>query len=232
MLMERESRQSPFLKQAASGQVTQEKLSQWLAQDRLYAQNYVNFVGGALTKLRLPVTVDRSATEVKYSKLLSFALSNVIREVGFFEDTSEQYGLDLCPVWTEEESGMSGTGPNQTTRSYIDLMSSSASSASSLLESATMLWGMEVCYYTAWSYAKQHLVQQDLQDLVSSNAAFAALHKEFIPNWTCDEFVQFVGDCKAVMDELAAKASEEDKARATEVFRQVLWLEEKFWPTV
>lgn len=220
-------RQAPFLKQAGEGTLDPAVLSEWLAQDRLYAQNYINFAGALLSKIRLPVAVDSQSTEKKAARLVSFAVQNVIRELQFFEDTAARYNINLIPRW--EGDGLAEVGPNQTTRAYADLMLSATSPSASLLEGLTLLYATEVCYLTAWGHAKSFVSSSSNQ---ASNKVEEALQKEFIPNWTCEEFVEFVKDCKTVMDEAASKTSEEDRQRALQVYRQVLWFEEKFWPAV
>jgi len=63
------------------------------------------------------------------------------------------------------------------------------------------------------------------------------LREAFIPNWTCDAFVQFVEECGDVLDELARYEGvdvdvegNEGLERCEEMWGQVIWLEEGFWP--
>ena len=66
-------------------------------------------------------------------------------------------------------------------------------------------------YYTAWSYAKTHLPSAEPQTLKEK-----AL-REFIDNWTCEEFVGFVNDCTEVVDLLEIDPESEVGKRAEEV---------------
>ena len=77
-----------------------------------------------------------------------------------------------------------------------------------------------------------------------------ALRTTLIPNWTSPEFGAFVDECGTCVDALAAvvlgehgeqgEHDEHDEATAADadyracedVFRQVVWLEERFWPDV
>ena len=64
----------------------------------------------------------------------------------------------------------------------------------------------------------------------------AALHQSLIPNWTSPAFSKFVDACRTLVDELAnatnAPNGKEEMLRCDQVFKQVLWLEERFWPDV
>lgn len=225
--------QAPFLAHAGQGTLDPDVLQQWLAQDRLYAQNYINFAGALLSKIRLPVQVNAQSTEKKAIRLVSFALQNVIRELQFFEDTAAKHQIDLTPRWAMDgdRTELRNSGPSPWTRAYADMMLSATSPSASVLEGLTLLYGTELCYLTAWTYAKNIAAQQAVSSSSSSQSpTFTALKEEFIPNWTCDEFVAFVDDCRSVMDEVASQSAEQDKEKAVEVYRQVLWLEEQFWP--
>jgi thiaminase len=50
--------QSPFLSLAGSGTLSKTLLSEWLGQDRLYAQAYIRFASLLLANIPLPQTVD------------------------------------------------------------------------------------------------------------------------------------------------------------------------------
>lgn len=63
-----------------------------------------------------------------------------------------------------------------------------------------------------------------------------ALHQALIPNWTSPAFDKFVDATRALVDELAntttARDGKEEMQRCDEVFRQICWLEQRFWPEV
>lgn len=105
------------------------------------------------------------------------------------------------------------------------------------LEAAVVYWGTEKCYLDAWSWAKAQLtVQED----PSKDADGGAVRKEFINNWTCKEFVEFVDDLGRIIDEAVAKEVEKKgEDFKVELFKRVegkwqdvLQAEEVFWPTI
>lgn len=63
-----------------------------------------------------------------------------------------------------------------------------------------------------------------------------ALHQALIPNWTSPAFNKFVDATRALVDELAntttARDGKEEMSRCDEIFRQICWLEQRFWPEV
>ncbi|GAD96684.1 transcription regulator PAB1642, putative [Paecilomyces variotii No. 5] len=235
----------PFLIAAASGTLSKKTLSQWLAQDRLYAQSYIRFIGLLLSKVNPPPrNPDPSkprvpSTEARIFHVLTDALVNIRRELGFFEDTAVAYGLDLTAVPDQEEGEEGGKegwkifGPGFITKAYIDLFMAAGSSGTSLLEGLTVLWATEWCYLSAWRFASSHLREKD----ASEDSDGGALRKEFIPNWSSAEFEEFVVSIRDVMDELAgelkgAEEIERERGKCLGWWRQVLWLEERFWPDV
>jgi thiaminase len=92
------------------------------------------------------------------------------------------------------------------------------------------------CYLTAWTHAKSHMT--DATSGEEHNSATRALHAAFIPNWTCPEFLDFVHECADVLNAVAAEEGIESNAkkeiltRCENVWKQVLYLEERFWPDV
>jgi len=228
--------QSPFLEAAGAGRLGKEVLSRRLSQDRLYAQGYVRFIGMMLAKMRLPTTVGRSAMPWRLTDILISSLTNVRRELGFFEDTAKNYGLDLdCP-----DLGENTYGPTPVTRAYLDLFINAASPGASILEGLVCLWATEKCYHTAWLYARHSMLEQTTQGNQHPGAHMdadgGALREEFIPNWTNSEFGEFVQQLEDLVNELAGFgndwAFEEERGKCEEVWKQVLWLEERFWPVL
>ncbi|KAJ4314103.1 hypothetical protein N0V94_006617 [Neodidymelliopsis sp. IMI 364377] len=63
-----------------------------------------------------------------------------------------------------------------------------------------------------------------------------ALHQALIPNWTSPAFNKFVDATRALVDELAnittTRDGKEEMQRCEEIFRQICWLEQRFWPEV
>ena len=62
--------------------------------------------------------------------------------------------------------------------------------------------------------------------------AVAALHKEFIPNWTSEQFSGFVEKLASVTDAWAAEAGDQEHEVCQRLWARVLQLETKFWPEV
>ncbi|KAH7034972.1 uncharacterized protein B0I36DRAFT_317333 [Microdochium trichocladiopsis] len=139
--------QSRFLELAGQGKLPRHYLSQWLSQDRLYAQAYVRFIGGLTSLVELPLataarsqqqqqpgqrdTETSSTLEWRILEMLRGCLDNILRELKFFEDTAAQYGIDLASIGGgkqghDVESAGSGDafGPNGTTQGYINLFDS------------------------------------------------------------------------------------------------------------
>jgi thiaminase len=249
--------QHPFLKAAGQGQVPKKTLSQWLAQDRLYAQAYVRFIGGLLSKVTLPpcnpdTKKCRSpTTEQRIFGILVDSLVNIQRELQFFEDTAVEYGLDLMALaehQNEDDSmGTNVFGAQPVTRAYTDLFMSASSPGTTLLEGMTVLFATEYCYLHAWQYAASLMATCPPSSAAPSPASFSvghekdldggALRRKFIPNWSSPQFAQYVTTLGEITDELAgrlkgAEELEREKGKAVGWWRQVLWLEERFWPDV
>lgn len=89
------------------------------------------------------------------------------------------------------------------------------------------------CYRTAWQYAAGF---SSSLTSPSTEPHIIALHQALIPNWTSPAFSKFVDATRALVDELAnsttARDGKEEMMRCEEVFRQICWLEERFWPEV
>lgn len=239
--------QSQFLELAGQGQLPPEVLSEWLSQDRLYAQAYIRFAGGLISRIELPTKVEGQGTsktlQWRILSLLQTAMSGVTRELQFFEETAKKYGLDLEALGPVAEGGnlsnkSAGFGPNKVTKNYIDLFDSFTAQRHgnrdrTLLDGLVLLWTTEKIYLDAWTYAKQQAsgnvdTQGDLDG--------GALRKEFIPNWTSEEFQAFVKECQECLDAYAAiqdvDTEEVGAAGSMVLFKKVLVLEESFWPMV
>jgi hypothetical protein len=70
----------------------------------------------------------------------------------------------------------------------------------------------------------------------SADSHIIALHQALIPNWISPAFSKFVDATRALVDELAnittTRDGKEEMVRCEEIFRQICWLEERFWPDV
>ena len=240
--------QNEFLALAGQGRLPRQELSQWLSQDRLYCQAYARFIGGLVSRVRLPretETPTADTLEWRILRLLRDALDGMMTELRFFEDTARQYGIDLAAVGSEMEGQDLGFGPNKTTQGYIDLFDSFTATPSaadstaparpdkSLFEGLLVLWVTEQAYLDSWSYAKRQdpAGQDPAQDLDGG-----ALRKHFIGNWTSDAFKAFVKEIEECLEALAATQRHDNEevllASSISVVKNVLVLEEAFWPVV
>ncbi|KAF2996226.1 hypothetical protein E8E13_002920 [Curvularia kusanoi] len=215
--------QQPFLSHAGAGSLAAGPLSQWLVQDGHYSRGYIRFVGQLLAKIRLPQTQNSQFHPMyRTMDLLISALNNMRREMQFFEITATKYGL-----------AMPNEPPSPITRAILDLFVSASSSSASLLEGMVVLWGTEHCYRSAWQYAASF---SSSLTTPSSDNHIVALHQALIPNWTSPAFNKFVDATRALVDELAntttARDGKEEMQRCDEIFRQICWLEQRFWPEV
>ncbi|KAI0176360.1 heme oxygenase-like protein [Hypoxylon sp. FL1284] len=245
-LYERATR-SQFLSLAGEGRLPKDVLSQWLSQDRLYAQAYVRFIGGLISRVQLPAVGDASKSlDWRILSLLQTALSGIARELQFFEATAKKYGLDLDALGPVAEGGnltskSAGFGANKVTGDYIDLFDSFAAqpcgdTSKTLMDGLVLLWTTEMIYLDSWTYAKQQQAAEEQGTDVKEDADGGALRKEFIPNWTSDEFRAFVDECRECLDAYAAvqilDTEEVGAASSMTLFKKVLVLEESFWPMV
>ncbi|KAF2623170.1 heme oxygenase-like protein [Macroventuria anomochaeta] len=215
--------QQPFLSHAGCGSLAAGPLSQWLVQDGHYSRGYIRFVGQLLAKIRLPQTQNSQFHPMyRTMDLLISALNNMRREMQFFEITATKYGLAL-----------GNEPPSPITRALLDLFVSASSSCASLLEGMVVLWGTEHCYRSAWQYAASF---SNSLSTPSNDNHIVALHQALIPNWTSPAFNKFVDATRALVDELAntttARDGKEEMQRCDEIFRQICWLEQRFWPEV
>jgi hypothetical protein len=89
------------------------------------------------------------------------------------------------------------------------------------------------CYRSAWQYAASF---SSTLSTPSADTHIVALHQALIPNWTSPAFYKFIDATRALVDELAnittTRDGKEEMIRCEEIFRQICWLEERFWPEV
>jgi len=219
--------QSPFLEAAGQGSVSTRKLSQWLSQDRLYAQAYIGFIGSLIAKVELPHDFIQDQTrslEWRIVNMLSGALENIHRELKFFAETAEKYGLDLeCPA---EDSDVFKA--NLATKNYMSLFRSFEDPQKPLLQGMLVLWATEQCYLSAWTWAKNQRSPNSGKQDADGNA----LREAFIPNWTSTEFEVFVADIARLTDELAIGVTSTTNMDYRQTWRRVLDIEEMFWPAL
>ncbi|WVQ83539.1 hypothetical protein IAT38_005680 [Cryptococcus sp. DSM 104549] len=231
----------PFLEQAGTGTIDAKPLRAWLKQDYLYAYvGYPKFAASILSHLALPTPQSTPNTNTARAlSLLTFSLSNVVRETSFFVDTAREHGLDVFApelVGAEGHGGRDGAEGGllgeygEVTRSYVDFLHA-VGGVGSVQEGLVVLWGMEIAYLTAWRHAKSLRPASLLAPDANLTETQKALIK-FVDNWTCDEFVEFVKECAEVVDGAGIEVGSEIGERCEEVFKRTLWLEQRFWPSV
>jgi thiaminase len=121
--------QHPFLSSAGRGVLPPSTLAFWLHQDRIYARAYPAFIG----RLLVAAAQDPIPSEdirLRRLTLLSGALANIVRELGFFESTARAAGLDI-EGWKERKA----------TRAYTAEMVRIG--AGSFADGLVFLWAME-----------------------------------------------------------------------------------------
>jgi thiaminase len=207
-----------FLLHAATGSLSEKSFKAWLTQDRLYALSYLTFISSLLAKISIPSTSDRQSTlHWRIASSLIDCLANIREELKLFEDVAEKND------WTEE-LGMAR--PSIQTQAYKDLFAGAGQPTSSLLRGLVTLWATEKCYLLAWSYAASQIpaaIEDGQKNVMQST---------FIPNFSNQDFAKFVQGLEDLVDELGQQAGPDDIQDVEGTWKQILWAEEAFWPTI
>lgn len=124
-----------FLVAAGHRTLTPAALSLYLCQDRIYAAHaYPHLIGRLLSSIPFSSAHTPDSEEEAFHrrvvKLCSYALENVVREVGFFEETARTYGLKTD--WPERKE----------TRDYMAEMAR-VGAEGGFEEILVFLWAME-----------------------------------------------------------------------------------------
>jgi thiaminase len=135
----RDATQHAFLEHAGKGTLPASTLCTWLVQDKYYQLAYVNFIGGLLAKLPLASCAfphsDADNLTWKTLDVLISALTNIRREIEFYDETVGKYNLqaDEAP-------------PNDTTSQYIKLFEDASAKDAPMIHGLVVLWATEqVC---------------------------------------------------------------------------------------
>ncbi|EIN08334.1 heme oxygenase-like protein [Punctularia strigosozonata HHB-11173 SS5] len=217
--------QHPFLTAAGDGSLANDQLSYWLAQDRIYASHaYPRFIGQLIAKIPFSSAHAASSPEQQRNdrilRVLSFCLQNIVREVAFFSDTSEKFGLE---IGIRNQVGDAGWPERKATMDYTAEMARIAA-LGTLGEGLVFLWAMERVYLDAWKHvASARMGTASTEPLSSLSLATAV--DGFVTNWTSAEFEAFVRDLADLVD-----LCDVPLEAASVVWNRVLELEEAFWP--
>lgn len=205
-----------------NGTVNHDLLALWLAQDRLYAAHaYPRFIGLLIAKIPYSssdsINSAAEARNARILKILTYALKNVVREVGFFKETSVAWNLDI-EGWKERKA----------TRDYTAEMHRIAA-LGTLQDGLVFLWAMERVYLDAWRYVGS--VFDKYAATLAFNPTKTAV-SNFVSNWTNAEFITFVDDLADVVNDLGIAAGTETWKNSEEIWARVVELEEAFWPEI
>ncbi|POR36351.1 Heme oxygenase-like, multi-helical [Tolypocladium paradoxum] len=239
----RKATQSAFLSNAARGKVPKDVLGQWLANDRLYIHGYIQGIGRMLSFLSLPETVpqvldDDRETSTRLLAWLIDALVNIRREERFFVDTAAAFDISVN-LETQADGTVPASAKLEGLRRFEALFAGLGPGDGTVLpwlECAVVFYGTEKCYLDAWSFAKKQLDDKD----GGGDADGGALRNEFIPNWTSEEFVEFVVELGDIIDEAVQEQIEahgervkaEIVERSLVKWRALLAAEQAFWPAM
>lgn len=168
--------------------------------------------------------------------MLIDSITNVRRELKFFEEVAAKYDLKL-----EAEEVSEGV------KRYRDLFFRTAEGIErheqGIICGLVVLWGTEKCYLEAWRYAASQAPALAGQ----GDADGGALRKQFIPNWTSKEFEEFVDRIGRFVDELWKEDSGFVSRNVTgavdkpgpmlkrvleAIWKELLDVETVFWPVV
>ncbi|KAI1621606.1 hypothetical protein EDD37DRAFT_124930 [Exophiala viscosa] len=198
-------------------------------------------IGALIARVDLPyqkVPHKSNSLQWRIVNLLSSSLENIHRELAFFDDTAERYGLQLD---TPSRHDTAFT-PELATQQYIEIFRSFGKDPSkSLLEGMVVLWATEACYLSAWTYASSFTpcpqsteIKKEDEVSPTSDLDGGALREAFIPNWTSSEFQSFVKQIAELTDVLAEQeaVAGRDLKPFEWVWLHVLDIERRFWPEV
>lgn len=219
----RAATQHPWLRLAGQGKLSSENQLAWLKQDRLYALNYVPFIGRLVAKIEIPTTADRTSTiEWKVADTLIEALVGIKRELAMFEDLLRDH-------FSWGQSSNEEVQPAAPTKEYRKLFFDASEPKVSLLIGLAALWATEKCYLEAWRFAGSQ--QHSAQD---GKGEKNPVRDILIPNWTSSDFEKFVDTIGDLVDEYSAQesVSPEQMTELEHMWRKLLEVEKDFWPSV
>lgn len=265
--------QPAFIHASAEGRVSKADLSRWLATDRLYIHSYIRAAGQLLSDINLPPHLPHdsdSDSETQLADWLIESLVSIRKEERFFTSVAARYGLSLDVPYPDHylrdaHSWRHIIDAEDDDADYLDRLGAIQAVFESVprapstkerlagdcyaeapllpwLEGALVFWGTERCYLDAWSFARERA--EGYEKGGGEDADGGALRKEFIPNWSSDEFRAFVDRLGGLIDravvEVLERPREEDKEKLKEGilkrvearWKTLLEAEQEFWPSV
>ncbi|KAF2023619.1 hypothetical protein EK21DRAFT_13772, partial [Setomelanomma holmii] len=217
-----------FLSHAGCGVLTEDALSQWLAQIGFISRALVSFTGALIGKIRIPESANlgRDST-FRCLDLLCSAVSNMKKELEFLEATKRKYGLEV-----------NFDEPKPPTKGFVDLFHSASSPSATLLEGMVVLWAIEIVKnsYFFPSYILPSGAPATSHSGQVTPRSGSALRETVIENWKSENFGRFVDACRSIVDELAmAQTTGNGRVEMTaceRVFKQAIWLWGQIFPEV
>ena len=135
---------------------------------------------------------------------LADAVDALRNELVLFEHQARRVGVDIA-----------GTHPAFVTHAYTQLLTATAYVAS-YAEAYTILYVAERAYHDSWRVVR---------DGIAENSRWLP----FVDNWAGHAFGNYVAYLERELDELAAAASPEERARMAELFELTTRYEIAFW---
>ncbi|KAF2272738.1 heme oxygenase-like protein [Westerdykella ornata] len=261
--------QTPFLRAAATNALPKPLLDKWLANDLLYMRAYIKLAGYLLQILDLPAAAaaarpapaqEGNETEIADSishRLVDWlvdALVNIRREERFFASVATKYNIDISLAASapgthasEVDDSLKIAGLRKFEALVGDLTSHDDGKMGEQqqqrvlpwLEGAVLFWATEKVYLTAWRWAAEQAGGAAVSAPQGGAEVLDVMKTEFIPNWTNDEFVEFVETLERIVNDGVREAVGGDQGkwedvmrRAEGVWRRVLDAEADFWPEV
>ncbi|RDZ62595.1 thiaminase II [Haloferax sp. Atlit-12N] len=189
----------PMVVRLGEGSLDEEPFRYWVRQDYVYLVEYSRLF--ALGAAKAP-TLDSMGT---FASLLE---STVNEEMDLHRSYAAEFGIDPAEL--------EATTPSPTTRAYTDFLVRTATLGSFGDIVAALLPCM-------WGFNETGLRLADAG--IPDHDQYAA----WVEMYAGDEFTELTDWCKALMDDVAASATESDRERYRDLFRTSAQYEYLFW---
>ncbi len=189
----------PFVKGLGDGSLEVERFKRWVLQDYRYLKEFARIFAWAVAK------ADRLESMSWYATVLNLTLNT---EMALHRSYAERFGisaeeLEATPMWP-------------TTRAYTDFLVRTSADG----DMADLLAALLPC---AWGYVYIG------QCLAQGNPPEDQRYADWIQQYASEEFAQAAEWLKAELERVAAGATEEKRARLTELFVISSRYEWQFW---